>query len=56
MSTLFIHGDDHIPYNLINALGLKPGAELAFERQGDAIVMRQVKSKKSLGLKMAPEF
>jgi len=43
MSTLSIHGDVHIPDNLIHALGLKPGTELAFERQGDAIVMRPVK-------------
>lgn len=43
MPTLSIHGDVHIPENLIHALGLKPGAELAFERQGDAIVMRPVK-------------
>lgn len=43
MPTLSIHGDVHIPDNLIHALGLKPGAELAFERQGDAIVMRPVR-------------
>lgn len=43
MPTLSINGDIHIPDNLIQALGLKPGAELAFERQGDAIVMRPVK-------------
>ncbi len=43
MPTLSIHGDVHIPDNLIHALGLKPGAELAFERQGDAIIMRPVK-------------
>ncbi len=43
MPTLSIHGDVHIPDNLIHALGLKPGAELVFERQGDAIVMRPVK-------------
>ena len=42
MSTLSIHGEIHIPDNLIHALGLKPGAELSFERQGDAIVMRPV--------------
>lgn len=47
MPTLSIHGDVHIPDNLIHALGLKPGTELAFERQGDAIVMRPVKSKQS---------
>lgn len=43
MPTLSINGDVHIPDNLIHALGLKPGTELAFERQGDAIVMRPVK-------------
>lgn len=42
MPTLSIHGDIHIPDNLIHALSLKPGAELAFERQGDAIVMHPV--------------
>ena len=45
MPTLSIQGDVHIPDNLIHALGLKPGAELAIERQGDAIIMREVKSK-----------
>jgi bifunctional DNA-binding transcriptional regulator/antitoxin component of YhaV-PrlF toxin-antitoxin module len=29
---------------IIDALGLKPGAELVFERDGDAIVMRPVKT------------
>ena len=43
MPTLSIYGDVHIPDNLIHALGLKPGAKLAFERQGDAIIMRPVK-------------
>lgn len=47
MPTLSIHGDVHIPDNLIHALGLTPGVELAFECQGDAIVMRPVKSKQS---------
>ena len=46
MPTLSIHGDVHIPDNLIHALGLKPGAELFFERQGDAIIMRPVKTNK----------
>ena len=46
MPTLSIHGDVHIPDNIIHALGLKPGTELAFERLGDAIVMRPVKTKK----------
>ena len=46
MPTLSIHGDVHIPDNLIHALGLKPGAELVFERQGDAIVMRPVNTNK----------
>ena len=43
MATLSVYGDVHIPDNLIHALGLKPGTELAFERQGDAIIMRPVK-------------
>ncbi|ASF45478.1 AbrB/MazE/SpoVT family DNA-binding domain-containing protein [Methylovulum psychrotolerans] len=47
MPTLSIHGDVHIPDNLIHALGLKPGAKLAFERQGDAIVMRPVRKNKT---------
>ncbi|MFI3199051.1 MAG: AbrB/MazE/SpoVT family DNA-binding domain-containing protein [Methylococcaceae bacterium] len=50
MATLSIHGDVHIPDNIIHALGLKPGTELVFERQGDAIIMRPVKTKKSRGL------
>lgn len=44
MPTLSSHGDVHIPDNLIHALGLKPGVELIFERQGDAILMRPVKT------------
>ena len=56
MSTLSIHGDVHIPDNLIHALGLKPGAELAFERQGDAIVMRQVKSNKISRVEEGPQI
>jgi len=56
MPTLSIHGDVHIPDNLIHALGLKPGAELAFERQGDAIVMRQVKSKKISRVEEGPRI
>jgi len=46
MPILSIHGDVHIPDNIIHALGLKPGTELAFERQGDAIIMRPVKRNK----------
>jgi bifunctional DNA-binding transcriptional regulator/antitoxin component of YhaV-PrlF toxin-antitoxin module len=46
MSTLSIHGDVHIPDHLIHALGLKPGVELAFERQGDAIVIRPLVANK----------
>jgi len=46
MPTLSIHGDVHIPDNIIHALGLKPGTQLAFERLGDAIVMRPVKPNK----------
>ena len=46
MPTLSAYGDVHIPENLIHALGLKPGTELAFERQGDAIIMRPVKTNK----------
>ena len=42
MPTLSVYGDVHIPDNLIHALGLKPGTELAFERQGDAIIMKSV--------------
>ena len=49
MATLSIHGDVHIPDNIIHALGLKPGTELSFEQQGEFIVMRPVKcTKKSL--------
>ncbi len=46
MPTLSIHGDVHIPDNIIHALGLRPGVELAFERLGDAIIMRPVKPNK----------
>ncbi|WP_446808935.1 AbrB/MazE/SpoVT family DNA-binding domain-containing protein [Methylomonas sp. 2BW1-5-20] len=44
MPSLSSHGDVNIPDTLIHALGLKPGVELIFERQGDAIVMRPVKT------------
>jgi bifunctional DNA-binding transcriptional regulator/antitoxin component of YhaV-PrlF toxin-antitoxin module len=56
MPTLSIHGDVHIPDNLIHALGLKPGAELAFERQGDAIVMRPVKTNKNSRVEDGPKI
>lgn len=46
MATLSVYGDVHIPDNLIHALGLKPGAKFDFERQGDAIIMRPVKTHK----------
>ena len=56
MPTLSIHGDVHIPDNLIHALGLKPGVELAFERQGDAIVMRPVKTSKQSRVEEGPKI
>ena len=46
MSTLSINGDVQIPDNIIHAMGLTPGTELVFERQGDAIIMRPVKTKR----------
>ena len=45
MPTLNVHGDIHIPDNLIHAMGLKPGMELSVERQGDVLVMRPVISR-----------
>lgn len=56
MPILSIHGDVHIPDNLIHALGLKPGAELSFERQGDAIIMRPVKTNKSSRVEEGPKI
>jgi len=56
MPTLSIHGDVHIPDNLIPALGLKPGAELVFERQGDAIVIRAVKTNKISRFEEGPKI
>ena len=56
MPTLSIHGDVHIPDNLIHALGLKPGAELVFERQGDAIVIRPVKTNKISRVEEGPQI
>jgi bifunctional DNA-binding transcriptional regulator/antitoxin component of YhaV-PrlF toxin-antitoxin module len=56
MPTLSIHGDVHIPDNLIHALGLKPGAELVFERQGDAIVIRPVKTNKISRVEEGPKI
>jgi len=56
MPTLSIHGDVHIPDNLIHALGLKPGAQLVFERQGGAIVMRPVKINKISRVKEGPKI
>ena len=56
MPTLSIHGDVHIPDNIIHALGLKPGTELTFERQGDAIIMRPVKTKKISRVDQGPKI
>ena len=56
MPALSIHGDVHIPDNIIHALGLNPGAELAFERQGDAIIMRPVKTKKISRVDQGPKI
>jgi hypothetical protein len=56
MPTLSIHGDVHILDNFIHALGLKPSAELAFERQGDTIVMRPVKTNKISRVEEGPKF
>jgi bifunctional DNA-binding transcriptional regulator/antitoxin component of YhaV-PrlF toxin-antitoxin module len=56
MPTLSSHGDVHIPDNLIHALGLRPGVELIFERQGDAIVMRPVKTKSPSRVEDGPQI
>jgi bifunctional DNA-binding transcriptional regulator/antitoxin component of YhaV-PrlF toxin-antitoxin module len=56
MPTLSIHGDVHIPDNLIRELGLKPGTELAFERQGVAIVMRPIKNNKISRVEEGPKI
>lgn len=56
MPTLSAYGDVHIPDNLIQALGLKPGTELAFERQGDAIIMRRVKTNKVSQVDAGPKI
>lgn len=56
MPTLSIHGDVRIPDNLIHALGLKPGEELAFERQGDAIVIRSIKTSKCSRVEDGPKI
>lgn len=56
MPTLSIHGDVHIPDNLIHALGLKPGTELAFEQQGDTIIMRPVKVTKISHVEEGPKI
>ncbi|MFA5923938.1 MAG: hypothetical protein WC856_22045 [Methylococcaceae bacterium] len=56
MPTLSIHGDVHIPDNPIHALALKPGAELAFERQGDTNVMRPVKTNKISRVEEGPKI
>jgi antitoxin component of MazEF toxin-antitoxin module len=56
MPILSIYGDVHIPDNLIHALGLKPGAELTFEHQGDAIIMRPVKTNKISQVDAGPKI
>ncbi len=56
MSTLSIHGDVHIPDHLIHALDLKPGVELAFERQGDAIVIRPLVASKMSRVEDGPNI
>ena len=56
MPILSFQGDIHIPENIIQALGLKPGAELDFECQGDAIVMRAVKKNKNSRVEEGPKI
>lgn len=56
MPTLSIHGDVHIPDNIIHALGLKPGVELAVECQGDVIIMRPVKTNKISKVNEGPKI
>ena len=56
MPTLSVYGDVHIPDNLIQSLGLKPGTELAFERQGDAIIMLPVKTNKVSQVDAGPKI
>jgi len=56
MPILSIYGDVHIPDNLIHALGLKPGAELTFEHQGDVIIMRPVKTNKISQVDAGPKI
>lgn len=56
MSILSIDGDVHIPDHLIHALGLKPGVELAFERHGDAIVIRPLPANKISRVEEGPKI
>ena len=56
MPTLSVYGDVHIPDNLIQSLGLKPGTELAFELQGDAIIMLPVKTNKVSQVDAGPKI
>ena len=42
--------------NLIHALGLRPGVELLFERQGDAIIMRPVKTNPTSRVEDGPKI
>lgn len=56
MPTLNSQGDIHIPDNLMHSMGLKPGMELSVERQGDAIVMRPVKSRTASKVEDGPKI
>lgn len=56
MPTLNSQGDIHTPDNLIHAMGLKSGMELSFERQGDVVLMRPVKSRTPSGMEDGPKI
>lgn len=56
MSTLSASGDIHIPDHIIHALGLTPGIELTFERQGDVILMRPVQQSKISRVEEGPKI
>jgi antitoxin component of MazEF toxin-antitoxin module len=56
MPTLSINGDVHIPDHLVHALGLRPGVELNFERRGDTLVIRPVKTNKNSQVEEGPKI
>lgn len=56
MATVTPHGEVEIPSHLLEELGIEPGAEVDFERRGDALLMRVVKARKHSRVEDGPRI